>query len=297
MDDVELRRFELSDPVHGDVPCAVARPQDPRGPLPLCLFLYGGGGSRETLADVAPLLSSWWASGRVPKMLVATPDVGPFSFYLDDPARGTAWESFVVRFAEHVREPGATAALVGISMGGYGALKIAFARPHQFCAVAAVSPMIEPATDADRVPLRNRFHYPPGVPEALLGARRDPELYRRDHPAARARANADALRSSSLAIAIDAAGADVLNAHDGAEHLHRTLWALDVAHDYRLRRDADHLGPDLIERLADAFEWVGAHLAPRPPVESPERAALHAYVEPLRRRVDDETIGRRYGVL
>ncbi len=299
MDDVELRRFELSDPVHGAVPCATARPRSAQGALPLCLFLYGGGGSRETLADVAPLLSSWWASGRVPPMLVATPDVGAFSFYLDDPARGVAWESFVVRFAEHLRarEASDAAALVGISMGGYGALKIAFARPHAFRAVAVVSPMIEPGVEAARVPLRNRFHYPPGVPEALLGPRRDPELYRRDHPAARARANADALRSSSLAIAIDAAGSDALNAHDGAEHLHRVLWALDVAHDYRLRRDADHVGPDLVERLADAFAWVGAHLAPRPPVESPERAALHAYVEPLRRRVDDETIHRRYGVL
>src|SRR4051794_9315415 len=45
-----IRRFDLE-----EVPCAVALPNAETRGLPLCLFLYGGSGSRETLADIAPL--------------------------------------------------------------------------------------------------------------------------------------------------------------------------------------------------------------------------------------------------
>jgi S-formylglutathione hydrolase len=336
MSPIHLSRFDVLHPTAGAiapaaVPCAAASPSEVTAGLPLCLFLYGGGGSRESLADIAPLLEAWWASGALPPMLVVTPDVGPFSFYLDDPERGLAWESFVAdRLIDAVRarlELGAKAAVVGISMGGYGALKIALARPDRFAAVAAISPMIEPALEAADVRPRNRFHYPPAVPQALLGPDRDAALYRRDHPAGRACSGADALRRSDLAILIDAAGADALNAHDGAEHLHRVLWRLDVAHEYRLRRDADHVGPDLVDRLREAFVWVGARLAPAPsaPLGEPERAwrawlasdrsttapppltpssplfsaMLRAQLEPARRAAElvDPTTRRRFGEL
>jgi S-formylglutathione hydrolase len=330
----ELQRFEVSDERHGAVPCAALIPSHAKRPLPGCLFLFGGGGSRESLADIQPLLESFWASGVLPQMLVATPDPGAFSFYLDDPKRGQSWETFVAeRFVEQLRarfhrelEP-TPLGLVGVSMGGYGALKIALSRPTAFAAVAAISPMIEPAFEAARVPLRNRYHYPADVPQALLGPDRDPELYERDHPITRAACNAEALRAGSLGIYLDASGADALHAHDGAEHLHRVLWELDIAHEYRLRRDADHIGPEILERLREAFAWVGTHLArplapplsaaeqqwsdwlasdrrvppppPLPPTSPLFPALLRAQLEPLRAAAaaQDPTFGRRYGLL
>jgi S-formylglutathione hydrolase len=202
-------------------------------------------------------------------MLVATPDVGPWSFYLEDPARGVAWESFLIeRFVPHLRShfqvaDGAAIAMLGISMGGYGALKLAFSYPQLFGSAAVLSPMLEPAMEAADVSPRNRYHYPPEVPQALLGTERDPVLYRTDHPARRALANHTALRERAPALYIDAAGRDLFHAHDGAELLHRVLWELDVRHEYRLRMDADHVGPDFIERLQDAWQWLGQHLCPR----------------------------------
>jgi S-formylglutathione hydrolase len=266
----ELEHFVVEDPIHGQVPCAAVVPPSADSALPLCLFLYGGGGSVESLHDMQPLLEQWWASGALAPMVVATPDVGPYSFYLDDPARGQGWESFVAtRFIEQLRVrfdvASAPCAIVGISMGGYGALKIALTRSAAFGAVAALTPMLEPAFEAADVHPRNRFHYPAAVPDALLGSDRDPALYRHDHPAGRARQHADALRRSELGIYIDAAGADALHAHDGAEFLHRVLWDLDIVHEYRLRRDADHIGPGLLERLYDAFAWVAARVAPSAP--------------------------------
>jgi len=283
----DIHRFEVPDPHHGAVPCAAILPRDAARSLPCCLFLYGGGGSHQTLIDIEPLLASWWASGALPPMVVATPDVGPWSFYLDDPARGLCWESFVTdRFVPHltarfVLSPaGLGRGLVGVSMGGYGALKIAFSRAPDFAAVAAVSPMVEPARTADRVPLRNRFHYPAEVPAALLGQTRDEALYERDHPASRARAHAAQLQRNALAVYIDAAGRDALHAHDGAEYVHRTLWQLDIAHEYRLRRDSDHIGPGFIERLREAFVWVGRHIAPAPVVDmTPAERAWLSWME------------------
>jgi len=273
-----VQYFELSDPVHGMVPCAAVSPVDEPKPLPLCLFLYGGGGNRESLTSIVPLLAAWWRDGTLPACRVATPDVGPWSFYLDDRPRGFARESFIVeRFVPHLAAQSATDAslpvgLVGVSMGGYGALKLAFSRPHAFAAVAAVSPMLEPSAEAEPVATRNRYFYPPEVPQALLGPTRDAALYRSDHPAARAKTHERALRESSLGIYIDAAGDDFLHAHDGAEFLHRVLWQLDVPHEYQLRRDADHTGPDLPERLRAAFAWVGRHL--QPTAAQPEPTAL-----------------------
>lgn len=330
----QLQRFDLADPVHGRVPCAALRPADAAGELPVCLFLYGGGGSRESLADMREPLESWWGQGLLPPMLLVTPDVGPWSFYLDDPARGFGWESFVrERLVPHVQALASDArrqaaiALVGMSMGGYGALKLAFAKPAAFRAVAAISPMIEPSCEANDVRPRNRYHYPPEVPQALLGAERDAALYARDQPAARARANADELLTSGLAIYLDAAGDDALHAHDGAEYLHRLLWELDVAHEYHLRRDSDHAGPDLVSRLETAFHWVGSRLSPPTaapyseleaawlawianPASSPPEAPLtpaspvfprwlRALLAPARAAAEarDTTFARRYGLL
>lgn len=266
-----LLRFEVEDPCHGQVPCAaLLHEQHTQRALPCCLMLYGGGGSRESLASLQPSFERAWAEGALAPCIIATPDVGPWSFYLDDPARGYAWESFIAeRFVAALRrlQPSAAAAarfgIAGMSMGGYGALKLAFARPQLFAAVAAVSPMIEPFADANAVPLRNRFFYPAEVPQALLGRTRDAALYRSDHPVARARANAPALVEHELEIYLDAAGRDALHAHDGAESLHRALWELDIPHEYHLRRDADHVGPDLAPRMCEALQWLLARLQPK----------------------------------
>jgi S-formylglutathione hydrolase len=329
-----LQRFEVADPIHGRVPCAALLPARDAAPRAVCLFLYGGGGSRESLAEIEPLLRAWSQSERLAPMIIATPDVGPWSFYLDDPQRGLGWESFVAkRMTAYLQREfcgGVTLPLgaVGISMGGYAALKLALVRPRTFAAVAAISPMIEPAFEAAEVRPRNRYHYPAEVPQALLGAQRDPALYRADHPAGRAQRNANALRASELAVYIDAAGADALHAHDGAEHLHRVLWDLDVPHEYHLRRDSDHVGPDLIARLEQAFTWVSERVAPAPSpqLNESERAwllwldgdrssspppamlpptsplfsrVLRAQLDPLRRAAEasDPSFERRYGLL
>lgn len=302
MPQIHVDRFELIDPTHGAVPCVALAPTVAVAPLPTVLFLFGGGGSHETLVTLAPALAAAWEAREVPPMRIACAGVPPFCFYLDDPASAAAWETVVaIALPDAVRRhfgPSAGAALVGISMGGYGALKMAFQRPNAFAAVAAIAPMIEPVDGP--VPLRNRFHYPPEVPSRLLGLERDEALYRRDHPTHRARTNAAAIRERDLAIRLDAGSRDALRAHDGCESLHRVLWDLDIRHAYELHRDADHVGPTVLPRLLRAFAWVGEHLdGDSPHAPSADEKALAAYLEPARRAAEarDPTMNRTYGLL
>jgi S-formylglutathione hydrolase len=140
---------------------------------------------------------------------------------------------------------------------------------------------------------------------------------------------ADTIKKSGLAIYLEVGDEDFLNAHDGAEFLHRVLWDLDIAHEYRLIRGADHGGPTLIPRIRDAFAWLGTvssqlHRDANPSPNPDERAVsdwiehgltgeppavdpgsdafiriLRAQLRPLRDQAArvDPTTPRRYGKL
>ncbi len=119
-----------------------------------------------------------------------------------------------------------------------------------------------------------------------------------------------------------------MNAHDGAEYLHRVLWDLDIPHEYHLVRDADHGGPTMQPRMQAMYAWVGAALndlritptepsaeeqavtawieggmSGPPPAVAPTSDAflrvLRAQLKPLRdsAAIADPTTNRRYGVL
>ena len=308
------------------VPYAVLAPGSTT-PLPICILLMGGGGTRESLVDLQPVFDGWWSEGVLPPMFIVTPTAG-LDYYMEEPEGAIRWDSFFVSDlipAVHGAFPttGVTH-LAGISGGGYGALKLAFARPDLFASVAVMQPMLEPGLRESDVSARNRLHHAAGGTPKLIGPARDAALWEANNPANRAVANAQAIRDSGLAIYLEAADRDFLNAHDGAEFLHRTLWDLDVAHEYHLVREADHGGPTMRPRLRAMFAWLGALGRPAVGDEAVEQAAgawvesgmqgkppagattteafihsLRSRFEPLRNAaaVSDPTTLRRYGKL
>jgi S-formylglutathione hydrolase len=318
------------------VPYALITPPNYKDsePLPLCLMLMGGGGSRQNLVDCQPLFDSWWSEGAIPPMVVATPSPG-MSYYLEDSLGSIRWDSFLAEeFVPHLRatcnvtSAGSSTAITGISVGGYGALKCAFSRPDQFGIVAAMQPMLEPGLRESDVGARNRLHHVAGGPKELVGPARNAALFESNNPANRALANAGLIRDSDQAIYMDAGDQDFLNAHDGAEFLHRTLWDLDISHEYHLVRGADHGGPSMRPRMRAMYVWVGSVLsalrskmaepsaeeravtawieggmAGNPPVAAPTSKEfiriLRAQFRALRAQaaISDATTNRRYGVL
>jgi len=295
-----------SDYLPRSVPYAVLTPGGDGGPFPLCIVLHGGGGSRQSLLDCTGLFEQWWSDGSLPPMVLASPSA-EMSYYLEDPGQGERWDAFIAdAFLNHlqathnVRTDRDSTVIAGMSMGGYGALKIAFAYPDRFAAVAAMSPVIEPGASIHQITPRNTLHHFAGGPSRLIGPDRDEAVFAANNPANRAIANAAEIRKHDLAIYIECGDHDFINVHDGAEYLHRVLWNLDISHEYRLTRGADHIGATLIPRMRQAYLWLGSVLTPGPADEQDKLVrTLRAQLEPVRRQAapHDATIDRRYGRL
>ncbi len=257
---------------------AVLSPDEAQEP-PTCILLMGGGGTREALFDLQPLFEEWWKSGIVLPMRIVTPTPG-LDYYMEEPSGPVRWDTFLVSdLIPLLRSQFAFArcAIAGISAGGYGALKIAFAYPDVFDAVAAMQPMLEPGLRESDVRPRNRLHHCAGGPAPLVGQQRDAILWESNNPANRALAHGRQIEHSGLAIYLEAADNDFLNAHDGAEFLHRLLWQQDISHEYRLVRGADHGGPSMRPRLAAMFSWLSS-IWQKPAVDLAVRAECRVLV-------------------
>jgi len=270
-----MLRDIFSQHLPASVPYAVLAPSR-QEPLPLCILLLGAGGTRDSVVDLQPLFDGWWAQGTVPPMIIATPSPG-LDYYMEDASGTIRWDSFLARdFIPRLRSASNASdstVIAGISGGGYGALKLAFTHPHLFTAAAAMQPMLEPGLREADIGPRNRLHHSAGGPPQLIGPTRDPSLWESNNPANRARANAQQLRDSGLAIYLEAGDQDFLNAHDGAEFLHRVLWDLDLSHEYHLVRGADHGGPTMRPRLCAMFTWFGSLWSPAPLDAAAEQTA------------------------
>lgn len=125
-------------------------PDDTSRPLPVVYLLHGygggagdwvGGGAAETTADRI------FAEADAVPMLLVMPDAGN-SWYVNSPKHG-AWETALTRdlipavdALYPTRQTRAQRFVAGLSMGGYGALRLATHRPDLFRAAAAFSPAI-----------------------------------------------------------------------------------------------------------------------------------------------------------
>ncbi|MER6174304.1 YqiA/YcfP family alpha/beta fold hydrolase [Streptosporangium sp. NPDC001681] len=237
--------------------------------LPLILHLHGAMSSSASLDMAKPLYDDGWTRDELPRAVVACPSTPTHGgFYIDHPD-GPSWETLVAdEFPQHLaKEHGPLApetAVIGASMGGYGALKLGFRHPERYRAVAALSPAIFPGERMDKVPDENL----PGVLRDLhltMGAgANDPAAYAHNSVYGRLRANVDDLRRHRPAILVDCGGADEFRLQDGSEYLHRLLWDLDVAHDYRVMANAGHVGPAAVLRQADALRFIGRALSSPP---------------------------------
>ncbi|MFN7975684.1 MAG: alpha/beta hydrolase-fold protein [Acidobacteriota bacterium] len=115
--------------------------------LPILYFLHGLRDDqtvweREGFADMTQELID---AGKIPPLAVALPD-GRRGFYTnawkDGPREEDAIFPDFVQFTEERllgRRPRGRRAIAGISMGGYGAFKIALKQPREFAAIASLS--------------------------------------------------------------------------------------------------------------------------------------------------------------
>jgi S-formylglutathione hydrolase FrmB len=262
----EVRYATFSSPSLGkDVAYAVQLPPSyataatRRYPVVYALHgLFEGPGFWER-RGLAPMLETLWQKGDVPEMVVVAVD-GDNSFFVDGPAG--RWEQMMSRdFVAHVEStyrviPGRPGrGVLGISMGGYAALRMALAHPDLFRAVATHSAML-----LEKIPTTEegagRWHM--AAFYKVFGTPIDAALWSANDPLALA-AKADP--KATPALYLDCGTEDRYGLFAGNRELHRRLEARGVAHEFGLY-PGDH-GYEYVHTVLDkSLRFLGRALAP-----------------------------------
>lgn len=288
----ELKLAEFASPlVPQPVPYAVLLPDGYQQgePLPLFLYLHGGGGDRRALNQIQPLLEELWAAGKLPKMIVATPSVTPRCFYMDYKEGTEKWETLIVGpFREMLQKTYHATAdpkknfVGGVSMGGMGSLRMAFKFPDKFGAVVSWEPGIEPILKWTDMQPRHRFWREDGLFEVAFGKPVNAAYWEQNNPASIAHANPKRLVASGLQIYLECGNEDLFLLNEGTEFLHRILWDGGVKHEYHSVHKADHVGRTLMPRLREGLEFLNQVLNPPPP--DPRVDETRKRIDPLRKK-------------
>ncbi|MDE2466772.1 MAG: esterase [Alphaproteobacteria bacterium] len=261
-------RVESSN-VPGEVAASIYLPEGygelPQELYPLLLLLHGGDGSEQDLLRFAPVIDAAIAEGRIPPLVVVMPGARR-SLYMDYRDGSEKWESFIVsdllpQMRSRMRISGQRrhTCIGGYSMGGLGSLRLAFKHPDIFGTVASLEPAIEPALCWQEVGPRVLFWRPQAFMEGIFGSPIDADYWAANNPATIARR--DPSRLLDLGIYLEVGDQDMLYLHEGTELLHRILFDAGISHEYRLVRGAEHVGPSLNARIADALGFMGRQLA------------------------------------
>ena len=260
-----------------------------KAPLPLLLFLHGGGGDKSSLGRMRPVLEEMWKAGTLPPMVVVTPSAER-SFYMDYKDGSQNWETLLatelldhLRAKYNVTRERKGTLLFGISMGGMGALRLGFKYPEKFAGLAALEPGVDPVLKWKDLSSRYKFYRPPELMETIFGKPFDEAYWEANNVATLAVARAVKLRPAGLGIYIDAGDEDMFELHEAVEYLHRILWDHKVQHEYHLVRGADHIGRTIPPRTKEGLAFLARVLNPPPP--DPDVEAARKRMEPLKKAV------------
>ena len=124
--------------------------QDKTRRYPVLYYLHGLGDYEQSLLNSGgwDLISELRSQGKVGDFIVLAPR-GGHTFYLNSKDGKVRYEDFFIKefmpqMEKKYRAEGtrATRGITGVSMGGYGALRLAFKYPNEFAAVSAQMPAL-----------------------------------------------------------------------------------------------------------------------------------------------------------
>ena len=229
---------------------------------PVVIFLHGLNNDERSWEEhcMEGKLEALRAANRIGDFIIAVP-YGANSFYLNG-KDGTRYEDAVVKdFIPFIDGKYRTTAkpasrlIEGISMGGFGALLIAFKHPELFAGVAAHSaalfdtlPAAPPATDGGRAA---SYRYALAV--KLFGDPPDAAYFQANNPLSVARANAARLKR--LKIYFDVGDTDRYGFAAGNQQLDTILTAASIPHEYHLA-PGGHGWAFLVDRSEPALTFV-----------------------------------------
>jgi putative tributyrin esterase len=227
---------------------------------PVLYFLHGLGDNERTLFNSGgwTLLDDLRNQHKMGDFLIVAPE-GRESFYINS-ADGTVRynDFFLQEFLPQIESryrirPGrAGRAISGISMGGYGALRFAFAHPELFSAVSAQSaalitesPQALDSASQTGAPLA-------GVLGAVFGSPINVRHWNENNPFVLAKRNAPALKK--LAIYFNCGQDDNYGFEKGAATLNDELQKKGVEHEYHAY-PGDHSLTYFLSHFAEVMEF------------------------------------------
>jgi S-formylglutathione hydrolase FrmB len=227
--------------------------------FPILYFLHGLGDNEQFFIHSGAwnITEDMWEKGAMKEFLIATPDGGA-GFYINSKNGKNLYEDFLLQeffpFIEkrYRAAPGrGHRAIAGISMGGYGALHLAFRHPQLFASVSAHSAalfeklpaFLGPSPDSPRA----------RVLGAVFGSPPDPVFWDRNSPLSLA----GTANLTGLKIYFDCGDQDDYGFETGASALDKVLSSRHVPHEFHIypgRHDAVYFGEHLPASLTFASQ-------------------------------------------
>jgi S-formylglutathione hydrolase FrmB len=240
--------------------------QDKTRRYPVLYFLHGLGDNEQSLLNFGgwDVVSDLRSQGKVGDFVIFAPSAG-HTFYINSANGKVRYEDFLLKefmpqMEKKYRAVGtrATRGITGISMGGYGALRLAFKYPDEFAAVSAQMSALITELPSDV------SSGTPGSAAALLGDVFGSPLNRGyfTHNTVSYFAKTDGTASlKRMKIYFNVGNNDDYGFEQGAQQLDQLLKARGIPHEFHIypgRHDAQFViryFPDVIQ-----FQWsaIGA---------------------------------------
>lgn len=210
----------------------------------------------------APMLDAAVKDGTLPPCIFVCPNGGRTSMYVN--RKDKKYEDLVtVDLLQHLAKKYRVSdrrdqrAIMGVSMGGMAALRIAFTQPQLFGAVAVHSSAVLPE-DPEQLPARMKGMVQQLGLTEVFGNPIEKEPWQKANPLCLALA-ADPAKLQGLHIYFDAGTNDRYGFANGNEKLHEALDKKGIEHTWRLIQGGGHSWGDEFqgEALPHSFAAVG----------------------------------------
>jgi S-formylglutathione hydrolase FrmB len=243
-----------------EIPASYDAPQSKARHYPILYMLHGLGDDEQTLFKTGgwTLIEDLRKQGKIGDFLVVAPE-GDRTFYINSADGKVLYSDFFLKEfmpaieSKYRVRPGRTGRGVnGISMGGYGALRFAFADPQLFSSVSAQSAalILESPKELNAASKSGSL-----IGQTLGHVYGDPlyaQHWEANNPFVLARKNAEALRST--AIYFNCGQSDDYGFEKGAAALDSELTKLHVPHEYR-SYPGQHRLQYFLEHLPETLEF------------------------------------------
>jgi S-formylglutathione hydrolase FrmB len=244
-------------------------PANAQKKYPLVVWLHGmSEDDRDFHFNGAKVLDEQVGAGKLPSLVFVAAAAPSRTLYANGESEGNVRDLITkdlladVQKNFRVSEKRSERAIMGVSLGGNAALRIAFSQPSLFGTVAVHSAAVFPE-DLAQLPEQHAGTYARFGDRlgwySVLGNPIDPEKFKAFNPTSLAHALPELPEAKSLRIYFDAGTSDRYGFGPANQHLDEVLTQAKVPHTFRLIEGGEHSwgGGTVQQALVESLAFVG----------------------------------------